>query len=88
MKKADYQMIGYILTALGIFLLVGAVFAFSYPERHEDITYPYSSNSPHIYDTYPYRDSFWTLLIVGTVLLVVGLGVIWRVKQETKTGKP
>ena len=88
MKKVDYQMIGYILTALGICLLIGAVFAFTY-----------SSTNPHIYDTYPYperhedflypyRDSFWALLIVGIVLLVVGLGVIWRVKQETETGKP
>ena len=85
MKKADYQMIGYILTALGICLLIGAVFAFSYSQTASEF---YGSTTWGDFPVYPYRGSFWALLIVGIVLLVVGLGVIWRVKQETKTGKP
>jgi len=76
MKKADYQMVGYILTVIGACLLAAAIFTFLYGEPHIDYM-----GHVHDYNDYPYRSSFMPLLIVGLVLLAVGLGVIWRVKQ-------
>jgi hypothetical protein len=78
MKKSDFQLIGYIGAGLGILLLVGAVATYSLANMYLD---PWGGH----YDGKlgrAYLDYSVILGVVGIISLVVGLGFLWRAKQE------
>jgi len=73
MKKSDWMLIGYIGTILGVLFLFGALFCFSYSEIRSFII---------TVEVYPYREYAGTLLASGIILLVIGVGCLWRAEQE------
>jgi formate hydrogenlyase subunit 3/multisubunit Na+/H+ antiporter MnhD subunit len=78
MRVEDWKLIGWIATILGIIFLVGAA-----------ITYAYSETILFgLVVTYPYRGNSAGLLINGIVLLVVGIGCLWRAEGEKKRTSP
>jgi len=79
MEKSDWMLIGYVGTALGILFIVGALFCYSYFEIRSFII---------TVMIYPYREYTGPLLISGMVLLVIGLGCLWRAKEAAPLGPP
>jgi len=78
MKKADYQMVGYIGISLGALLLLAGIFGATYYEIIE-VSYIFWTKR---FVVYPYAKYSGSLILSGTVLLVVGAAFLWRAKQN------
>ena len=76
MKKADWKLIGYIGTALGIIFLIGAIFSYFYFEVHE-------TTLGGAWVTYPLQEYVGNFLLLGIILLVIGLGCYGEQKWNT-----
>ena len=74
MKKADFQLIGYIGIVLGVIFIIGAILT-QMPVYQETILGGY-------WVTYPYAKYTITFLVIGVILLVIGIAFYWRAKQE------
>jgi hypothetical protein len=81
MKRSDFQLIGYVGTVLGALFLVSGIFASVYFVVHRSLIIDY------YWVEYPYQKYAGSLLVAGIVLLVVGLGFLWRAKQEKEAQK-
>jgi hypothetical protein len=73
MKRADFLMIGIILTVLGACFSIAGAATLNYSEVHW-----LGSTSE---DVYPYRGFSMPILILGIVMLAIGLGILGRTKM-------
>jgi ribosomal protein L40E len=84
MSEADWRTVGYIGVTLGVFLLIGALITYFFPQYYNILGYSFA--------VYPYRDYSLVLFVAGLVFAVVGGGALWRAdieKQENwRAAKP
>jgi len=69
MKKADYQMIGYIGIVLTVVFWIGATLTHYYRESIGEFIYPLQGYTPNF-------------IMAGIVFLVLGVAFLWRASQE------